>query len=149
MLLAEQNLPATYPTQEKITILTVSPSPDDHARLRQIFQNQNWRILHAQTFTEAMRAIPREQPSVIVCERTLMDGNWKDLYRQTERIEPAPLLVVMAQDADQNLWAEVLNLGAYDVLAKPLDKGEVVRVVSMAWRQWLRHFQPLARPAFA
>ena len=38
--------------------------------------------------------------------------------------------------ADERLWAEALNLGAYDVLAKPFDRTEVMRVVSMAWMHW-------------
>jgi hypothetical protein len=36
-----------------------------------------------------------------------------------------------------------LNLGAYDVLAKPYDISEVVRVVSTAWITWRhRHAGP-------
>ena len=38
--------------------------------------------------------------------------------------------------ADEAFWAEVLNLGAYDVLMKPFDATEVFRVVSLAWLSW-------------
>jgi DNA-binding response OmpR family regulator len=34
--------------------------------------------------------------------------------------------------ADEALWAEVLNLGGYDVLTKPFDPKEVHHAVSMA-----------------
>jgi len=37
--------------------------------------------------------------------------------------------------ADEVLWAEVLNLGGYDVLAKPFNSNEFIRVISMAWRR--------------
>jgi DNA-binding response OmpR family regulator len=47
-----------------------------------------------------------------------------------------PLLLVVSKHADENLWAEVLNLGGYDVLLKPFERAEVVRVVGMAWRYW-------------
>ncbi len=47
-----------------------------------------------------------------------------------------PLLIVTSRLADDSLWAEALNLGAYDVLAKPFDATEVARVVSMAWQHW-------------
>jgi len=38
--------------------------------------------------------------------------------------------------ADDALWAEVLNLGGYNVLAKPFDSREVFRVVGNAWLHW-------------
>jgi DNA-binding response OmpR family regulator len=37
--------------------------------------------------------------------------------------------------ADDYLWSEALNLGAYDVLAKPFDVEEVVRTVDAARRR--------------
>jgi len=41
-----------------------------------------------------------------------------------------PLLIVTSRHADEYLWAEALNLGAYDVVAKPFDSHELSRVVS-------------------
>jgi DNA-binding response OmpR family regulator len=37
--------------------------------------------------------------------------------------------------ADEYLWAEVLNLGGYDLLAKPFRDPEVKRVLAAALRQ--------------
>jgi len=42
-----------------------------------------------------------------------------------------PLLIVTSRLADERLWAEVLNLGAHDVLAKPFNAEEVVRVLDL------------------
>jgi FixJ family two-component response regulator len=51
-----------------------------------------------------------------------------------------PLLIVTSRLADARLWAEALNLGAYDVLAKPFDATQVIRIVGLAWQHWLeRH----------
>jgi DNA-binding response OmpR family regulator len=47
-----------------------------------------------------------------------------------------PFLIVTSRTADERLWAEALNLGAYDVLAKPYNQAEVIRVVSLAWLLW-------------
>jgi DNA-binding NtrC family response regulator len=50
--------------------------------------------------------------------------------------------------ADEHLWAEALNLGAYDVLAKPFDPTEVVRTLSQAWlHRASRHARKRNRPA--
>jgi len=43
-------------------------------------------------------------------------------------------VIVASRLADERLWAEVLNLGGYDLLAKPFDRDELVRVIAMAAR---------------
>ena len=55
------------------------------------------------------------------------------------------LMIVTSRLADERLWAEALNLGAYDVLAKPFDRTEAMRVVAAAWRDVVRVEGVLAR----
>jgi len=43
-----------------------------------------------------------------------------------------PLLIVASRLADERLWAEVLNLGGYDVLLKPFEPAELRRVIGNA-----------------
>ena len=50
------------------------------------------------------------------------------------RAKASSVLVVTSRIADEWLWAEVLNLGGYDVLAQPFDREEVTRVVRSAVR---------------
>ena len=47
-----------------------------------------------------------------------------------------PRLVVATWLADDRLWAEVLDLGGFDVLQKPFEARELFRVVSLALRDW-------------
>ena len=44
-------------------------------------------------------------------------------------------LIVTSRLADASLWAEVLNLGGYDLLAKPFNRQEVRHVLTSAWVQ--------------
>ena len=124
--------------QEKISILLVSPSPDDHSALRRILQNSDWQITRAESISQAAAYLRENTPSVVLVERELPDGNWKDLLNRAVESPSAPLVLVMSRHADDRFWGEVLNLGGYDVLLKPLDCSEVTRVVGMAWRQWTR-----------
>jgi hypothetical protein len=54
----------------------------------------------------------------------------------------SPPLIVTSRLADNRLWAEALNLSVYDVMAKPFDRAETMRVVDAAWRAFggSRHF---------
>jgi DNA-binding response OmpR family regulator len=73
-------------------------------------------------------------PRVIVCERDLPDGSWKDVLEMAASLSCPPPVIVTSRLADDRLWAEVLNLGGYDVLAKPLDVLELSRALDLAWR---------------
>ncbi len=82
---------------------------------------------------------------VVVCERDLSPGSWKDLLEQTVLLPDPPLLIVTSKFADERLWAEALNLGAYDVLAKPFNCHEACRVVDSAWGYWRDHHETPVR----
>jgi len=73
---------------------------------------------------------------IVVCECDPSPDSWKELLRLLAMLSDPPYLVVTSRLADERLWAEALNLGAYDVLAAPLDKEEVIRTLHSAWLHW-------------
>jgi DNA-binding response OmpR family regulator len=115
--------------------LLVSPLSEDHEFLGQLFARQNWKLYGARTLGSAL-VLLRDQPvPVVISERDLPLGNWCDLFEAISKLPWRPLLVVTSHLADEYLWAEVLNIDAYSVLAKPFDLSEVVRVLDSAWRR--------------
>jgi FixJ family two-component response regulator len=62
--------------------------------------------------------------------------SWRDLLTEITGLSKTPFLIVTSPQADDRLWAEALNLGAYDVLPKPFDEAEVRRSVGIAVLHW-------------
>jgi DNA-binding response OmpR family regulator len=124
--------------------LLVSPFSEDHHLLSQIFLDKGWTLRLAYTLGSAL-AVLRERPiPVVIAERALPCGDWKDLFAALQLLPNHPLLVVTSRLADEDLWAEVLNLGGHDVLAKPFQAVEVQRVLESAWQIWAsRNKRPL------
>src|SRR3954469_13020548 len=129
-----QEMHTSFTYQEKIPLLVVSPQPDDYSTVRRIFQNPSWEVSHAKTLEHAAKLLQQSVASVVLCERDLPDGSWKDLLTRTAELPIVPSVLVVSRHADDDLWAEVLGCGGYDVLPKPFDRAEMVRVVGMAWR---------------
>ena len=72
---------------------------------------------------------------LVITESRFTDGHcWRDVLLETQGLVPSPQLIVTERSADGALWAEVLNLGGYDLLSTPFDAEEVLRVVAMALR---------------
>jgi DNA-binding NtrC family response regulator len=122
------------PTREKSTLLAVGSNLDDLHSLSDILAGERWTIQFAQSCGDALRIIQTQDLAVVACEHELPDGSWRDLFSLAASLADPPPVVVVSRHADENLWAEVLNLGGYDVLSKPFEKNEVSRVMDMASR---------------
>ena len=121
---------------EAVTLLLVSPSRDDHEALREIMSDSNWTIHHAPTLGRAKQLLRDDSVMFVICERDVPPGTWKDVLREAiSRAKPLSFILT-SRHADDYLWAEALNMGAYDVLAKPFQPSEVIRTLKMAFLHW-------------
>ena len=115
------------------TALLISPDEEDHEILDALFQHNSWTLHRAPSVNSASALLNESATSVVITERDLPVGDWKSVLDVIHDLPRAPLLIVISRAADNYLWAEALNLGAYDVLAKPLDQTEATRVLTSAW----------------
>jgi len=122
--------------QQTAAALAISPSPADRVRLREILSPANWKLYEASGCREAMTLLREQSVPVVLCERDQTDCNWEEFLDTTARLPAAPNLIVFSRLADESLWAKVLNLGGFDVLVKPFDPEEVLRVALAAWSRW-------------
>ena len=127
-----------------VKILSVSPTDADHAALCRILReprtqeetNCRWKVCAIRTAASTAKALAKEEVPIVISESDLLPGTWRTILQIVSLLPDPPLLIVASRMADERLWAEALNLGAWDVLAKPFDTGEVIRIVASAWRHW-------------
>jgi len=127
-----------------VPVLSISPMEEDHFFLQNILNRLQGTLNPSRTFTSnscitldsGLAALRKLQFEVVVCERDLTPGSWKDVLEQVIILPDPPSFIVTSRLADERLWAEALNLGAHDVLAKPFDRVEAIRVIGAAWRAW-------------
>ena len=127
-----------------VPVLSISPMEEDHFFMQYILNSlqdtldpsRTFTVTSCATLTFGLAALRKRQFEVVVCEKDLSPDSWKDVLEQVTILPDPPSLIVTSRFADERLWAEALNLGAYDGLAKPFDRTEVMRIVSGAWRAW-------------
>jgi DNA-binding response OmpR family regulator len=100
--------------------------------LEGILDPRRWTVFRAFDGAAARAGAVAAEPDVILVESRLPDGTWLDLFEFINTQDNPPPVVVMSRTADNRLWAEVLNLGGFDVLPRPLVAAEVSRVLAMA-----------------
>ena len=117
-------------------VLSVSPSASDHQALAKIMRTYGLIFMRASSLCGAKLRLQDHEFSLVICEHDLRPDSWKDLLVLVSAMAKPPLFIVTSQVADDHLWAEVLNWGVYDVLAKPFRNAEVIRTLSVAALHW-------------
>jgi len=118
------------PGSSEASILLVSPKGDDRRSLQRLLED--WVIDSADTCGEALATLASNVVGVVVCNERLLDGNWTDLVREVAGMEFPPPVIVLSDQADEHLWADVLRAGGYDLLAMPLEPADALRTISHA-----------------
>jgi CheY-like chemotaxis protein len=107
--------------------------------IHEAFHSMGWRLYEAGDRKQAMQCLKRRSVQVVVAKADMPDWSWKRVLRDVRQLPQPPQLVVVSRLADDSLWSEALHWGAYDVLAEPFQRDEVIRVVASA----RRHFEPM------
>lgn len=132
---------ALHPTAN---VLSVTTFDDDRASLGRIFDRSlatlcpdcRWNLATRSSLESAMPLLERDEVAILLYDGDVISNTWREMLSRCEHLKHPPCLIVTSSRADERLWAEALNLGAYDVLAKPFDVTEVSRTLSRAFRHW-------------
>jgi DNA-binding response OmpR family regulator len=120
-------------------VLIVSSAAQDRQMLARALGSHACPRYWTSTLREAAEWLSSNCARVVICDDRLPDGRWQQLWEYVRRRPDPPVFIVSAPWTDARLWAEVLNLGAYDVLVKPYEQREVSRVLQHACRTF-EHF---------
>lgn len=130
------------------TVLSVGATDADGDCLERIFHasdwsaytNSEWTLIATATLASASSVLGKVSIPIVLCDCDLKPGTWQEMLDYVSLLPDPPLLILSSHLPDERLWAEALNRGAYDVLAKPYDSADVIRIVSLAWQRWVdRH----------
>jgi DNA-binding response OmpR family regulator len=127
-----------------VSALAVGEFETDRLLLRDVSAKSGWRLFEARDRRSAMHLLERNPIQVVIAESELPNWGWKKVLNDLRRLAHPPQLIVTSRTADDYLWAEVLNIGGYDVLPQPLERDEVERVIAAAGR----HFKIPARSSY-
>jgi DNA-binding response OmpR family regulator len=125
-----------------VCALLVGKYGNDRFLIEGVFRDAGWRLWKAPDRSSAIASLNRHPVHVVISEKDGPRWHWRNVLQDLRKLAHPPQLIVTSRAADDNLWAEVLNIGGYDVLPQPFNRDEVERVVAAA----RRHFEG-PRPA--
>jgi CheY-like chemotaxis protein len=89
-------------------------------------------LIATASWDEAVGLLAGGRFAVILCDRDLPVGDWRETIRELAQRSPCVLLV--SSVVDDALWQEVVECGGYDIVRKPLEGEGVFRSIDEALR---------------
>lgn len=74
--------------------------------------------------------------AVAILPAVLPHAEWWELWGELRLLNPRPSILVYARNTTFQLWAGVLESGAYDLIAEPFSEEEIQDAVSRALRNF-------------
>ncbi len=120
----------------RVDALLVGAFEMDRTMISGVFRRAGWRLEQASDRVSAWDLLRHHPFHVVIAEAEVPAWDWKTLLRDLHTLPHPPQLIVTSRHADNYLWSEVLNVGAFDVLPQPLVREETERVIAAARRYY-------------
>ena len=122
-------------------VLVVMPS-QRRLGLLPILEQSGMDVYVAGHFRDAQQKLSEAAPfDLLFVDAELPDGSWQHLVQSVAESGRNCEVIVCSRCGDEQLWAEVLQCGAYDLIPEPYDEREVARIARSAIdSHYLRRF---------
>ena len=116
-------------------ILLVEDKDSLRAMLRHALERQGYAVLEARDQPEAVQILQRAQPSLVLSDLRLPDGDGFGVLRASKEIDADIPVIVMTAYGSIEDAVVAMREGALDFLAKPIDPDHLLLLVSRALDQ--------------
>jgi two-component system, OmpR family, KDP operon response regulator KdpE len=118
---------------KRVIILVVDDEPPIRRLLKTILAVQGYEVIEAESGLDALAALEREKPDLIILDLGLPDISGLDVIRIVRVHSKVPLIVLSARD-DERGKVETLDAGADDYVTKPFGVQELGARIRTALR---------------
>ena len=126
--------------------LLVVSNVEKRARLLPLLESEEFNIDMAIGFQDGIRKLSTSHSyDLLIVDAELPDGSWKNLLLFVQNSEMDCEMIILARHGDPQLWAEVIQCGAYDLISEPVEQKEVAHIVRSALEG--RYMRRFIRPA--
>ena len=112
-------------------ILVIMPSPR-RLRLLTILERNGMETTAAGDFRDGRLKLQEQSYNLLFVDAELPGDPWQRLLQAVVASGKNCEVIVCSRCGDEQLWAEVLQCGAYDMIAEPFEEGEVIRIARSA-----------------
>jgi two-component system, NtrC family, response regulator PilR len=114
-------------------ILVVDDESAQREILRAILSAEGYGVETAATAAEAVQRGERQRFDVVLTDLRMPGADGLSLVRSLSREDPPTLVIIMTGHGSLDSAGQAMQLGAFDYLTKPLERDDLLRIVSRAF----------------
>lgn len=113
-------------------ILIIDDDMDMCALLSRFLQRNGFETDAAHTAHKGLAKFNEQKIDIVLCDFRLGDKDGKDVLQEIKAINPQTIVIIITGYSDIKTAVDVIKLGAYDYITKPLIPDEVLNVIGKA-----------------
>ena len=113
-------------------ILIIDDDMDMCALLSRFLQRNGFETDAVHTGNKGIIRVGEQKFDIVLCDFRLGDKDGKDVLQEIKTISPQTIVIIITGYSDIKIAVDVIKLGAFDYITKPLIPDEVLNVISKA-----------------
>ena len=113
-------------------ILVIDDDPDMCLLLRRFLQRHHFEVADVTSGKKALQWLETNKPQLILCDLRLEDMNGSDVLAKVKSLMPEVPFIIITGYSDVKTAVDVMKLGAYDYVTKPLFPDEILVTIKQA-----------------
>lgn len=114
------------------TILIIDDDRDMCLLLKRFLTRHNYEVLEAYSGKKALELLETTEPSLVMCDFRLEDMEGNTLLGKIKEKYPHLPVIIITGYSDIKIAVEVMKMGAYDYITKPLFPDEILVTIKKA-----------------
>lgn len=116
-------------------VLVASSDMKDRTSLLHILEKLSLNVISCTALNQVHEVLSRQDVPLVFCDEYLNDGCYRDLLMADIVVRKLPRVVVTIRTGEWDEYLEVMRLGAFDAIRRPLHPTDVELVVLRAMRE--------------
>ena len=104
----------------------------DHLLLRMAAFHDGWDLSLARSFADAVPLLRRGGHAIVLYDADLQSPDWHEALPRLASRAYERIVILMSSDAGGDMWPRAIELGAFDVIEKPILGTELLSLVGDA-----------------
>ena len=118
--------------RENINILAVDDDKEFLTLLHDVLKDEGYEITVAESMSEAIAKVKDVLFDLIITDKNMPEPKGADLINEIKSISPDSKIIVLTGFGDVESYLELMNLGIYDYLNKPVKMSELKITIKRA-----------------
>lgn len=114
------------------TILVVDDEVTQRETLSDILKNKSYKVFTAESYDSAVDIIKSENIDLILSDLNMPGKSGLDLLKSAKEINPLTHFIIITAYGNVDNAVEIMKTGAFDFLQKPIDLGDLFRIIDKA-----------------